>query len=74
MELTGLQVDKVNIWSLQVYRLTMSIYGVDKVDMSHISLFSPHCLYFFALNHQDMKLEAPRSLYSSPGYNNNISQ
>ena len=47
MELTGLQVYKVD-------RLTMSIYGV---DMSHISLFSPHCLYLLALNHQDKKKE-----------------
>ena len=31
---------------------------------------SRNMIYFFGKN----KLEAPRSLYSSPGYNNNISQ
>ena len=29
---------------------------------------------FFSTNLQILQLEAPRSLYSSPGYNNNISQ
>ena len=39
-----------------------------------VNQHNPQCQNIAELTNTILELEAPRSLYSSPGYNNNISQ